>query len=81
MWRFALFESLEYDDCLYITCDERWLLDDYLNEYGDFIFFCLNSLTDKNKILQGVSDPMALVEVCALQVLLVHFVTDTLAFV
>ena len=37
--------------CGQLVVKERYWMHGYLNEYGDFIF-CLNSLTDKNNILQ-----------------------------
>ena len=50
--RCALPECLEHDDCLWIVGGKGVSLDGYLNEYEYIIFFYLNSLTDKNKILQ-----------------------------
>ena len=46
-WRFALSDCLEYDDCVWIFGGEAASPDGYLNEYGDFIFSYLNSLTEK----------------------------------
>ena len=46
--------------------------DDYLNEHGDFMFLHLNSLTDKKIKFYSQSDAVALEEVYALWVLLVH---------
>ena len=68
--QFAFFKCLEHDDCLWIVGGKDVSLYGHLNDYRDFIFFCLNSLTDKYKIYR-VSDTMALLEICALQVLLV----------
>ena len=46
-------------------------LDGYLNEYGNYIFTIeIHGLTKIN--IYRVSDHMALVEVCALQVFLVY---------
>ena len=52
--------------CLRIFGGEGASPDGYVNECRDFSFFKLNPLIDKNRILQRVSGPMALVEVCAL---------------
>ena len=37
-WRFALFDSLEHDDCLWIFYGEGATPDGYLHEYEDFTY-------------------------------------------
>ena len=52
----AFSKCLEYDNCLWIFDGKGASQDGYLDVYGDYFLYS-NSLIDKHKILQRVSDP------------------------
>ena len=75
--RLALSECWEYDECLWIFDGEGESQDGWLSDWTrKTLFFHLNSLNDKNKILQRIRDAITLAEVCTLRVLLVFTIVS-----